>query len=143
MSSKKKNKSKPKTNGATKKKGPRQKPLPGMEDRQIERLQDAAMEYAEMRDARIAATASEVQSKKALLDLMHSYKKTRYVHGNVYVEIVPEGEKLKVKILEEGEEAPELKSSRQTSFEPSEMDDKESPEKSDAEDESESAAASA
>ena len=139
MASKKKEKSKPKTNGAAKKKGPRQKSLPGMEDRQIEKLQDAALEYAEMRDARIAASASEVQSKQALLDLMHSYKKTRYTHGNVYVEIVPEGEKLKVKILKEGEEAPAP--SKSTSFEPSEIEDNESPEKSDAE--PESAAASA
>jgi len=142
MSSKKKGKTKPKpkTNGAHKK-GPRQKPLPGMEDRQIEKLQDAALEYAEMRDARIAASAAEVQSKQALLDLMHSYKKTRYVHGNVFVEIVPEGEKLKVKILEEGEEAPEPKPSRQTSFEPDEFEESEAKEKSDAE--PEAAAASA
>jgi len=104
---KKKSTEKTNTKPSTKnKKGPRQKQLPGMEDKKIAALQDAALSYAEARDARIAATGDEVSAKKHLLSVMHANKKKRYVHGDVYVEIIPEGEKLKVKILEDGEEAP-------------------------------------
>jgi hypothetical protein len=135
MAAKKKQRSKPKskTNGAVKhKKGPRQLPIPGTEDREITSLQDAALDYAELRDARIAASAAEVQAKTTLLDLMHSYKRTTYKHDNVFIEIVPEGEKLKVKILKEGEEAPEPKASKQTEFEPAEFSEPEPPESPDA-----------
>ena len=80
------------------KKGPRQAPLPGMEDRAIEALQDKAMSYAELRDQRVALSAKEVELKQQLLDLMHGYNKKHYQHGNVVIDIEPEGEKLKVKI---------------------------------------------
>lgn len=96
-----------KKKAAKKKKGPRQKQLPGMENRAIADLDNAAATYAEARDARIAASTDEVATKKHLLSVMHANKKTRYVHGDVYVEIIPEGERLKVKILKEGEDAPE------------------------------------
>lgn len=116
MSSKKKSAKKTNSHSSTKKptavkKGPRQKQLqlPGMEDRAIAALDDAAATYAEARDARIQAGTVEQAQKKVLLGVMHASKKTRYVHGDVYVEIIPEGEKLKVKILKEGEEAPEAK----------------------------------
>ncbi len=89
------------------KKGPRQKSLPGMEDRAISALQNAALSYAEARDARVACSSVKVERKKQLLGLMHAHKKKRYQHGNVFIEIVPEGEKLKVKILKDGEDAPE------------------------------------
>jgi hypothetical protein len=123
MSTKKKQKSKPKpkTNHTQKhKKGPRQLPIPGTEDREIATLNDAALDYAELRDQRVAALAAEIQAKATLLDLMHSYKKTNYKYDNIFIEITPEGEKLKVKILKAGEEAPEPKN-KQTSFEPAEM----------------------
>lgn len=80
------------------KKGPRQTALPGMEDRAIAALQDAAMSYAEIRDQRVALSAQEVELKNQLLDLMHGYKKTHYSHGNVVIDIVPEKETIKVKI---------------------------------------------
>jgi hypothetical protein len=101
-------KSKPSTKKpVARKKGPRQKQLPGMEDRAIAALDDAAHSYAEARDMRVAASGEEVEAKKHLLHLMHANKRSRYVCGDVYIEIIPEGEKLKVKILKEGEEAPE------------------------------------
>lgn len=88
------------------KKGPRQTSLPGMEDRAIKALDDAALSYAEVRDQRIAFSQSEGEAKKQLLGLMHAHKKKSYRHNNIAIEIVPEGEKLKVKIKEQGSDEP-------------------------------------
>ena len=89
---------------AEKKKGPRQKPLPGMENRKIAALQDAAMSYAEIRDERQALSAQEVDLKKKLIGLMHKYKKTEYIFGTVKINLVMEEETVKVKIKRDSEE---------------------------------------
>src|SRR5882757_11238286 len=86
------------------KKGPRQKSLPGMEDRKITTLDNAALRYAEIRDERQQLTKQEVEAKSKVSDLMHANKKTHYKHGNIVIDLVPEGEKVKVKIKPEGEE---------------------------------------
>jgi hypothetical protein len=86
------------------KKGPRQTSLPGMEDRRITALDNAALSYAEIRDQRMELSKSEVEAKSKVSDLMHANKKTHYKHGNIVIDLVPEGEKVKVKIKPEGEE---------------------------------------
>lgn len=86
------------------KKGPRQTSLPGMEDRRITALDNAALSYAEIRDQRMDLSKSEVEAKSKVSDLMHANKKTHYKHGNIVIDLVPEGEKVKVKIKPEGEE---------------------------------------
>jgi hypothetical protein len=89
-------------------KGPRQSALPGMEDRGIQALDDLALSYAEVRDRRIAlqtGPGGEGELKNQLMGMMHAKKKTSYTHGNVHIEIVPEGKKIKVKILSEWEQA--------------------------------------
>lgn len=106
------------------KKGPRQKALPGMEDRAIRALQDAALTYAECRDQRIGLSEQEGELKSELLDLMHKHKKTHYAHGSVLIDIVPEGEKLKVRI-KKADEVEELSSAPADESEPDVVDEAE------------------
>jgi hypothetical protein len=49
-------------------------------------------------------TKDEVAAKAKVSDLMHANKKTHYKHGNIVIDLVPEGEKVKVKIKPEDEE---------------------------------------
>lgn len=96
-------------------KAPRQKPLPGMSDRKLTKLHNTAMEYAELRDQRMAIGAQEVEKKGQLLDLMKIHKKEHYEYGGVIIDVVHEKENVKVKIAkqdvdaggEEAEEPPE------------------------------------
>src|SRR5688572_14172040 len=74
--------------------------LPGMEDRAIGPLQDAAHEYASIRDERIKLNMREVELKKKVRDLMHKNKLQRYEYHDVLIELEPPDgeEKVKVKI---------------------------------------------
>ena len=72
--------------------------LPGMEDRAIEALESAAIDYAEVRDERIALNAREVQLKGLLLGLMKQHKRERYENDAVSIRLVHEKETVKVKI---------------------------------------------
>ena len=80
------------------KKGPRQKDLPGMEDRALKALDNAALRYAEVRDQRMELNKQEVEAKGLVLEMMHKHNKKTYRHGNIAIDIVPEGEKVKVRI---------------------------------------------
>ena len=82
----------------------RQKALPGMEDRKIERLENAALKYAEVRDARMELSKEEVKYKTKVAEIMHAEGKKEYKHGNVSIVLIPEGEKVKVRVKAEGEE---------------------------------------
>lgn len=123
MAKTKKSKVSKKVNGAAKprKKGPRQEPLPGMEDRAIAELEDAALSYVEVRDERMELTKQEADSKARVVAIMKKNGKTEYRHGNVLVEIIPEDAKVKVKIAKDGEELPPKKN-KSTDFDPSQMD---------------------
>jgi hypothetical protein len=79
-------------------KKPRQKSLPGMQDRKIKALEDAAHDYADARDARMELSRTEIEHKDRLLKLMHKHNKKSYTSGNLSIELVVEKEKLKVKI---------------------------------------------
>ena len=74
--------------------------LPGMEDRAIKPLHDAAEEYAEIRDERMRLTEREIALKTKVRDLMHKFNKTRYAYDGIEIELEqPDGEeKVKVKI---------------------------------------------
>ena len=93
---------------APKAKKPKQDDLPGMEDRKIAELEAAALEYAEGRDERMDMTKREVELKTKLLALMHKHGKTTYKCGDIEITIVPEGEKIKVKVHKEKEESEDL-----------------------------------
>ena len=88
-------------------KSARQKPLPGMEDRLIAELNEAALDYDDVKRRRMALTTEEVEAKKKVSDLMHAQKRTTYKHGNISIELVPEGEKVKVKVSAQGTEPDE------------------------------------
>ena len=87
-------------------KGPRQKDLPGMSDRKLAKLHDAAMSYAEVRDKRMALSADEVELKGQLLDLMKLHKREHYEYGGVVIDIVHEKENVKVKVRKNEPEEP-------------------------------------
>lgn len=86
------------------KKGPRQKALPGMDDRRLNDLHETAISYAEIRDQRMGLSVQEVDAKKTLLVLMKKHKKEHYQYQGVIIDIVHEKENVKVKIKVDGGE---------------------------------------
>jgi hypothetical protein len=91
-----------KAKGKVKVDRPRQKRFPTMEDDKIQAIEDAAMDYAAARDKRLAAGIAEGQTKQLLLAQMKKEGKKKYVRGEIFAEITPEGEKLKVRIGKAG-----------------------------------------
>ena len=87
-----------------KKKIDRQDDLPGMTDREIKAIEEAALDYAEIRDERQSLTTREVELKTKLIELMHANKKTEYEYKNVSVKLIVEKEKVKVKVRSQDEE---------------------------------------
>lgn len=79
--------------------------LPSMEDSAITELNQAALDYAEGRDERMEMTKQEVELKTKLIALMHKHGKTVYKYEDIEIELVPEGEKVKVRIKKDKESA--------------------------------------
>jgi hypothetical protein len=77
----------------------KQENLPGMEQREIRALQNAAHEYAEVRDQRMELTADEVKLKGKLLGLMKENKLEKYKYQDVEIRVVHEEETIKVRII--------------------------------------------
>lgn len=88
----------------TAKKQPRSGSLPGMEDHAIRALDNAAAEYADIRDQRMALTTQETDLKSRALKLMKKYGKTTYKHNGVSIEIVAGDESIKVRVKVPSEE---------------------------------------
>lgn len=80
-----------------------QQNLPGLEEREIQELEDKAYEYKKIRDKRQDLTRREVEFKTDLLVLMKKYKKRDYDHDGVEIHVVTEQETVKVTIHEESE----------------------------------------
>ena len=76
----------------------RQERLPGMKDAKISALQNAALDYAEIRDQRQELTKQEVDLKTRVINLMHKHGKDTYDYQNVHIELVTEEETVKVRI---------------------------------------------
>ena len=89
-------------------KRPRQADLPGTEDRTIKALEDAAFQYAEIRDQRIDLNKSESDLKSTLLALMKKHGKKTYTRDGISIELVAEAETVKVKVRKAGEDAEEV-----------------------------------
>ena len=90
-------------------KKPKDQPLPGLGDRRIQALEDAAEEYAEIRDRRMALNTEEVSLKASILRTMAKLGKTIYRHAGVTIQVV-EGEpdcKVRIKKPKEGEDVDE------------------------------------
>ncbi len=83
----------------------RQEQLPGVENREIKELEDLALDYAEGRDERMAATRKEVELKQNLIAAMHAAKKTEYKREGIEITLIVEKEKVRVKVpKKDGEE---------------------------------------
>ena len=83
----------------------RQTPLPGMEDAVMQEIESAALDYADGRDERMAATENEVHLKEKIIAVMHKHGKTDYKHGKIEVHLKVEKETVKVKIHKDEEKA--------------------------------------
>lgn len=77
---------------------PRQTTLPGMADRKIAALENAALHYADVRDERMRWTKQEVDAKKEVQRLMHEQNRERYERDGIEIELVPEGENVRVRV---------------------------------------------
>lgn len=75
--------------------------LPGMDDAEIEELESIAHEYKKIQKRRMTALNKEVELKDQLLEVMKKNKRKHYKFEDLEIEIVPTGEKLKVKIAKE------------------------------------------
>jgi hypothetical protein len=75
--------------------------LPGMEDREITELKNAAIQYAGIRNERMELTQQEAELKQRLLALMHKHKKETYNYNGISIEVVHEEETVKVKVKRE------------------------------------------
>ena len=84
----------------------KQADLPEMEDRAIKPLEEAAVEYAEIRDQRIELNQQEVALKNRVREIMAKHSKIRYAYDGVEIEIVPSGDSVvKVKIAKKKDDA--------------------------------------
>ncbi len=78
--------------------------LPGMEDSQIEALEELAADYKKIQKRRMTALAKEVELKDKIMAAMKEAKKRKYKYGEVEIEIVATKEKVKVKLAKEDED---------------------------------------
>lgn len=85
---------------AKKKQLPRQKALPGMANRRIAVLENAALKYAEVRDERMDLTKQETAAKQRVKQLMHAQKIDHYARANIEISLEPvrEDEKVIVRV---------------------------------------------
>ena len=93
--------------GEEKPKKPRQARLPEMDDPEIEELEAAAQDYAEIRDERMALTPREKKLKDDLLAAMIRHNREKYVRGNIEIKVVREAATVKVRIKKTSEDEEE------------------------------------
>jgi lipase chaperone LimK len=80
----------------------KQEALPGMEDMaQIPELDEAATEYAAIRDERMKLTGEEVEKRSELHELMRKHEKMKYSYEGISIERIPGEESIKVKVRKE------------------------------------------
>ena len=76
---------------------PRDRDLPGMEDRAIKALEDLAFTYADLRDQRMALNQEEAALKAKLLVAMKQHGKERYLRGKIRIRVLAK-ETVKVRV---------------------------------------------
>lgn len=80
----------------------KQEALPGMQDMaQIPELEEAALEYASVRDERIQLTEQEAEFKSRVHELMKKHGKMTYKCEDITIERIPGEETIKVKVKKE------------------------------------------
>jgi hypothetical protein len=72
--------------------------LPGMEDSAIQELEDAAREFAEIRDERAELGKSLAIKESELLDLMTKNDKDQYFHAGILIKRKPGSDKVNVRM---------------------------------------------
>jgi hypothetical protein len=77
---------------------PRDRDLPGMEDRAIAELETLAADYADIRDRRIALNAEEGDLKSRVMAEMRRQKKELYKRNGIEIRIVRGDDDVKVKV---------------------------------------------
>ena len=85
---------------------PRQARLPGTAN-SIKELDELGLEYAAIRDERMALTKKEVDLKGRVHQAMRDHKITTYKYGEIEIEIVPGEEDVKVHVKKPKEQRPE------------------------------------
>jgi hypothetical protein len=80
------------------KKKPKPKQIDLIENREIKELNEAALEYAAIRDERQQLTIQETGLKSKVLALMHKKNLNDYVFEGIEIHVVMEEENVKVKI---------------------------------------------
>lgn len=78
--------------------------LPGMENRHIADIEDAARNYARVRDKRMGLTLQEHDLKELLHQVMKRHEKTVYRVAEMEVKIVAKEETVKVKLTDPDKE---------------------------------------
>ncbi len=74
----------------------------GLERPANKKIEEAADEYADLRDQRMAVLAKEIAAKEKLLFIMHQHKLTTYKYDGRIVELLPTE---KVKVRDEDDES--------------------------------------
>jgi hypothetical protein len=77
---------------------PKNEALPGMSDRAIKELEEAAEAYADIRDQRQALNVDEAKLKTSVLGLMKKHGKTIYQRSGITITVVAEEETVKVRV---------------------------------------------
>jgi hypothetical protein len=103
---------------AAKRRIPRQDVLPGVGDAKIAAIENAALDYAELRDERVALSAREVELKQKLMDLMHAKDITEYRRNGISVFLTVEKEGIKVRVKQEEELDAEGESGEESEAQP-------------------------
>lgn len=95
---KKAKKSSPKKAAPKRNRIPRQEIIPGVGDEKIAAIENAALDYAEIRDQRQELNKQEVDLKTKLIELMHKKEITEYKRNGISVKLVVEEESVKVRV---------------------------------------------
>ena len=83
----------------------KQAALPGMEELgDIPEIEEAALDYASIRDERMKLTEKEVELKGALLEAMRKHKRMKYASEDLTIERVSGKETIKVKVKKDKSE---------------------------------------
>ena len=83
----------------------RQASLPGTKSKAHEDIDEAAAAYCEVRDERMECSKRESEAKRVLLERMKKHDCREYVSGKVEITREVVEEKLKVKLLDDEEDA--------------------------------------
>ena len=83
----------------------RQASLPGTKSKAHEDIDEAAAAYCEVRDERMECSKRESEAKSVLMERLKKHGLREYVSGKVEITIEAVDEKLKVKLLDDEEDA--------------------------------------